>query len=116
MGTQVPVDPNDPLVYAQELEKKRKLLGALGGTAPAAEATPSPSPPPAAVAEPAADPLSTAKLKLSMGMTEDNLTPEEQAALAAEQLVPVAPAAPAAPAAGEEGYLQKFLSMIGMGG
>jgi hypothetical protein len=96
MGTQVPVDPNDPLVYAQELEKKRKLLGALG--------------------EPAADPLSTAKLKLSMGMTEDNLTPEEQAALAAEQLVPVAPAAPAAPAAGEEGYLQKFLSMIGMGG
>ena len=114
MGT--PISPVDD-AFEQAMRRKRlqeELAQGVGGApapAPTPEATPAP-----AVAQPAADPLSTAKLKLSMGMTEDNLTPEEQAAIAAEQLVPApAPAAPA-PAAGEQGFMSKMLGMMGLGG
>jgi hypothetical protein len=64
-----------------------------------------------AVAQPPVDHLSVAKLKQSMGA---QLTPEEEAALAAEALAQ--PAQQPGPAAGEEGFLGKLLGMVGLGG
>ena len=107
-----PVDP-----FEEAMKRKRIQEGiaqAAGGAAPTSEdpVQTLEQQPPAAVAEPAVDHLSVAKLKQGIGAA---LTPEEEAALAAEQLQ-VPPVQTPQPAGGDQGYLARFMQMLGMGG
>lgn len=109
----------DPAMLAEELAKRNRALAGATGNAAAPAAAPAATPAPAEAPVAAApDYLSQARTKLGLGMTEANLTPEEQAALAAEQLNAqnAAAAQPAAPAAGQEGFVAKLLGMLGLGG
>ena len=114
MGTTLtaPVDP-----FEEAMRRKRMQEGLVQATGGAAASVPSPQPELAAapsVGQPPVDHLSVAKLKQGIGA---QLSPEEEAALAAESLQqqPAMPAAPAGPAAGEQGYMAKFMSMLGLG-
>jgi len=119
MGT--PVQPTDD-AFEQAMRRKKLQEGiaqGIGGQ-PAPSATPSPAPSPTPTPQPQSSPLDRGKLKLSMGMPESSLTPEEKAALAAEQINAQPAASPAgSPGPAEPGFLQRMMSAmsaIGLGG